>query len=63
MQTFTDKKKQERMTRPEFQQMEDDNENETEIIDEEEFKAITQLRDAKKNYRDAYEQVSITLLF
>lgn len=57
LKAVAEQKKQERMLRPDFQQMDEDNENDTEIIDEEEFRAITQLRDAKKNYRDAYEQL------
>lgn len=42
------------MSKPEFQVDEGDD---TEIIDEDEFRAITKMRDAKKAYRDAYEQV------
>ncbi len=42
------------MSKPEFQVEEGDD---TEIIDEEEFNAITKMREVKKGYRDAYEQV------
>jgi len=51
---ITDGKRQERMSKPEFQV---DDGDDTEIIDEEEFKAITRMREAKKSYRDAYEQL------
>lgn len=58
LQAVIDRKKQERMSKPEFSEGLGGDE-EAEIIDEEEFEAISKLREAKKQYRDAYDVVCI----
>jgi len=48
------------MSKPEFSDAQGD--DEAEVIDEEEFAAISNMRQAKKKYRDAYDSVSSALL-
>eukprot|EP01112_Ceratiomyxa_fruticulosa_P010632 TRINITY_DN2820_c0_g1_i1.p1 TRINITY_DN2820_c0_g1~~TRINITY_DN2820_c0_g1_i1.p1 ORF type:complete len:954 (+),score=259.19 TRINITY_DN2820_c0_g1_i1:209-3070(+) len=54
LKSLIERKKQERMV---GENMQDDNEEDAEIIDEEEFDAIKQLREQKRQYREGYEQL------